>query len=100
MTWLILRILRAKLQFGCDAYERVDRMDVAFRRPLLVLGPKSDKVAELIAKGSRYTLCKTFEQVLETCSKVSFMHLLLHSHFKFYCWVFFTNLSNREFTMV
>ena len=62
---------RAKRHFGCDAYERVERKECAFNRPLCVSGPDSDRVAKLIAESQTgFSLCESIEQILEVCSKV------------------------------
>ena len=58
------------MQFGCDAYERVERSGSPFCRPLFVTGPESDRVAKLISDKPKYNLCESFEQILGTCSEV------------------------------
>ncbi len=63
-------LFSAKMQFGCDAYERVERSDSLFKRPLCVTGPDSDSVAELVSGKPQFNLCENFEQMLGICSQV------------------------------
>ena len=60
----------ARKQFGCEAYERVERSDVVFRRPVCIVGPGSDNVADIICKEDGYTRCESVEEVLAVCAKV------------------------------
>ena len=57
-------------QFGYNAYERIERTNLTFHRPICVTGPESDKVATLIADQPQFSLCESFEQILGVCSKV------------------------------
>ena len=61
----------ARKQFGCEAYERVERSDVVFFcRPVCIVGPGGDNVADIISKEDGYIHCESVEQVLAVCVKV------------------------------
>ena len=64
-------VLRAKKQHGRDAYERVERSDVMFHRPVCLLGPDSSTISKELSKKSDFSLCSNVEEVLEVCARVS-----------------------------
>ncbi len=72
---IIFPFFSAKMQFGCDAYERVERSDSLFKRPLCVTGPDSDRVAELVSGKPQFNLCENFEQMLGICLQVKYIKL-------------------------
>lgn len=69
----------AKKQFGCDAYEQLERIDPTFQRPLCITGPNSDKVAQFIAETPSFNFCNNLVDVLATCSKVFNMALNVYN---------------------
>ena len=71
----------ARKQFGCDAYERVERSDVVFCRPVCLVGPGSDNVADIISIEDGYTHCESVEQVLAVCVKVCIVGMQLYSNY-------------------
>ena len=72
----------ARKQFGCEAYERVERSDVVFRRPVCIVGPGGDNVADIISKEDGYTRCESVEEVLAVCAKGSYHAVLSTSDTK------------------
>lgn len=67
----ILNPAIAKKQLGRDAYERVERSDVMFHRPVCLLGPDSSTISKELSKKSSFSLCSNVEEVLEVCARGS-----------------------------
>lgn len=41
-----------------------------YRRPVCIVGPQSDAIAENLSKQDGFSLCKNIEEVLGVCAKV------------------------------